>query len=90
MLDYDYIKNHQRLIAVDITCRSEINSANRNSWKKCRWLNVNYVNVNVDYKAIDDDGTQSMLILLIWSLEILTILSKMANHQEAIAELTIT
>ena len=42
------------------------------------------------YNAIDDDGTQSMLILLIWSLGILTILSKMANHQEAIAELTIT
>ena len=63
MLDYDYIKNHYRIIAVDLNRQKELD-ADPKAIQQIEFVGQ-LKNVDNDYNAIDADGRQSMFILTI-------------------------
>ena len=60
-LDYDYIKNHYRLIAVDLSIQKELESKVIQETEFVR----QFQNVDNNYNVIDANGTQSMFSLMI-------------------------
>ena len=60
---YDYIKNHCKLIAVDLSRQKELD-ADPKVIQQIEFVGQ-LKNVDNDYNAIDADGTQSMFILKI-------------------------
>ena len=59
LLDYDYIKNHYRLVAVDLSRQKELGS-NPKAIQK-----IEYVGQSKNVDGINADGIQSMFILTI-------------------------
>ena len=74
LLAYYYIKNHYRLIAVDLSRPKKIDADPKASQQ--------LENVDNDYTAIDADGTQTMLIL--------TILEKIKEMRLKFSQLSLT
>ena len=60
-LDYDYIKNHYRLIAVDLSIQKELESKVIQETEFVR----QFQNVDNNCNVIDANGTQSMFSLMI-------------------------
>ena len=60
-LDYDYIKNHYRLIAVDLSIQKELESKVIQQTEFVR----QFENVDNNYNVIDANGTQCMFSLMI-------------------------
>ena len=94
MLDYNYIKNHYELIAVDLSRQKELDGDPKAIQK------VEYVGQLKNVDGITTDGIQSMFILTIFekikekrlkfSQGSVTVLQIMENYQEAIVTLTNT
>ena len=63
LLDYGYIKNYYRLIAVDLSRQKEL-IADPKAIQQIEFVGQLKI-VDDDYNAIDADGTQSMFILRI-------------------------
>ena len=92
-LDYDYIKNHYRLIAVGLSRLKELDT-NPQAIQQIEFVG------QLKKLDDDDDGAESMFILTIlekikdtrlkFSQGSVTVLQKMANHQEARVKLTNT
>ena len=92
MLDYDYIKNNCRLIAVDLIRQKELD-ADPKAIQQIEYVgqlnNVNGVNAN---------GAQSMFVLMIWekiketrvkfSQKSVTVLKTLAHYEEVRVKLT--
>ena len=63
LLNYDYMKNHYRLIEVDVSRQKELN-ADPKAIQQI-WIVGQLKNVDNDYNAIDGDVTQTIFILKI-------------------------
>ena len=63
LLDYGYIKNYYRLIAIDLSRQKEL-IADPKAIQQIEFVGQLKI-VDDDYNAIDADGTQSMFILRI-------------------------
>ena len=63
LLNYDYMKNHYRLIEVDVSRQKELN-ADPKAIQQI-WIVGQLKNVDNDYNAIDGDETQTIFILKI-------------------------
>ena len=74
MLDYDYIKNHYRLIAVDADLKAI--------------QQIGFVGQLKNFDDVIADDTQSTFVLVI--LGSVAVLQKMTNYQKARVKLTNT
>ena len=63
LLNYDYMKNHYRLIEVDVSRQKELN-ADPKAIQQI-WIVGQLENVDNDYNAIDGGETQTIFILKI-------------------------
>ena len=63
LLNYDYMKNHYRLIEVDVSRQKELN-ADPKAIQQI-WIVGQLKNVDNDYNAIDGGETQTIFILKI-------------------------
>ena len=63
LLDYDYIKNRYRLIAVNLSGEKELD-ADPKATQQIKFVGQ-LKNLDDDYNAINADGTQNMFILTI-------------------------
>ena len=59
LLDYGYIKNHYRLIAVDLSRQIELDADPKEI------LQIEFVGQSKNVDGINADGTQSMFILTV-------------------------
>ena len=63
LLNYDYMKNHYRLIEVDVSRQKELNTDPKAIQQI--WIVGQLKNVDNDYNAIDGGETQTIFILKI-------------------------